>query len=53
MAKMPLYFLQNGDIERSRATLGALLQGDSHGCEEESCEEEGEEALSATPASRL
>jgi hypothetical protein len=53
MAKMPLYFLQNGDIERSRATLGALLQGDLHGCEEESCEEEGEEALSATPASSL
>jgi hypothetical protein len=46
-----LSFSKNGDIERTRAALGALLQGDLHGCEEESRKEEGEEALSATPAS--
>jgi hypothetical protein len=46
-----LYLFANGDIERSRAALGVLFQGDFHGCEEESREEEGEEALSATPAS--
>jgi hypothetical protein len=46
-----LYLFLNSDIERTRATLGALLQGDVNGCEEESREEEGEEALSATPAS--